>query len=227
MGWFSRVQASPSIKKMLKLGGKVFGLFLLLITSNNAYAQLDIQAVLTNLSNIIVPLTAMCLALSYVIGVYMIIHAITLMKRFGNLTSGQAQPGEMGGPLMNLFVGAVLIYLPTSTDVLMNTLFGTTNSLFGGGINYANAGVGASLLGYTQGDTLGAQWQAMANTLVLYIQFMGLLSFIKGWMLMSKSVGAGSQPGNFAKGVTHIIGGIVAMNFVGVVNIIKNTVYGA
>ena len=64
----------------------------------------------------------------------------------------------------------------------------------------------------------------MANTLVLYIQFVGLLSFVKGWFILSKSVGYGAQQGSVSKGVTHILGGIVAINFISMVNIINNTI---
>ena len=187
---------------------------------------MDVQAVLTNLSNIIVPLTAMVLTISFCAGIYMIFHALTMMKKFGN-TSQMSQPGELAGPLMQLVVGAILIYLPTSTDTMMNSIFNTGSSIFGyNNINYQNLGAGASLLGYVSSNSLGAQWQSLANTLVLYIQFIGLLSFIKGWFIMSKAAGAGSQPGNAAKGITHIIGGIIAINFVGAVQVISNTIYG-
>jgi len=155
-------------------------------------------------------------------------QALMAMKKFGN-TGTMAQPGELSGPLVKLVVGAVLIYLPTSTDILMNSIFGGAgDSMFGGAnINYEAMGQGATLLSYAKGSGgIGGQWASMANTLVLYIQFLGLLSFIKGWFIISKSAGQGAQPGNFAKGVTHIIGGIIAINFVGVVNIIMNTVYG-
>jgi intracellular multiplication protein IcmC len=203
-----------------------FAALLFAFVCESAYAA-DIQTVLTNMSNIIMPLTAMVLMISYAAGVYMIIHALTMFKKFGNV-SMQAQPGELSGPLMQLIVGAVLIYLPTSTDTLTNSLFGTTASIFGYGtdINFANAGTGSQILGYLPTNSFGQQWAAMANTLVLYIQFLGLLSFVKGWFILSKSAGHGAQPGMFAKGVTHVLGGIVAINFVGVVQIISNTIFG-
>jgi len=225
MGWFSRARALHSVKDWKPVTRGLL-LILLYLFSENAVAA-DIQTVLNNVSNIIVPLTAMVLMISYCAGVYFIIHALTMMKKFGNMGMQQTQPGELGGPLMQLVVGAVLIYLPSSTDVLTNSLFSTSASLFGGSsINYANLGVGASVLGYIGADNLSQQWAALANTLVLYIQFIGLLSFIKGWFLMSKSAGAGSQPGNLSKGFVHIIGGIIAINFVSIVSILNSTIFG-
>lgn len=200
----------------------------LYFASGYAYA-IDIQTVLTNVSSIIQPLTALALMISFIAGIFMIMQALMAMKKFGNMSTQQMQPGEIGGPFMKFVVGAILIYLPTSTDILMNSIFGSYNSIFGSGtVNYQANGQGSALLTYMQGSGggIGGQWAAMANTLVLYIQFLGLLSFIKGWFIISKSAGHGAQPGNFGKGVTHIIGGIIAINFISVVNIIMNTVYG-
>ena len=221
MGWFSQARALLSVK-LAYLGS------LLYFVSENAYAAPDIQTILNNVSRIIVPLTAMVLIVSFVAGVYMIIHALTMMKKFGNM-SMQAQPGELGGPLVQLVVGAVLIYLPSSTDTLANSLFGTSNSIFGSdssSVNYSNAGYGSELLGYVASNSFAEQWASMANTLVLYIQFVGFLSFVKGWFILSKSGGHGTQQGTVAKGITHILGGIVAINFVAASNIIYNTIFG-
>ena len=54
-----------------------------------------------------------------------------MMKKFGNV-SMQAQPGELGGPLMQLIVGAVLIYF---------RFYDADNSLFGGGAQIMAAAV--------------------------------------------------------------------------------------
>lgn len=222
MGWFSRVRALLSVRKPRLWA--CLGL-LLYFVCENAYAA-DIQTILNNVSRIIMPLTGMVLMISYVGGIYMIFHALTMFKKFGNM-SQQAQPGEFSGPLMQLIVGAVLIYLPTSTDALTNSLFGTSASIFGySSVNYSNVGYGSEILGYIPSNSFSQQWASMANTLVLYIQFVGLLSFVKGWFILSKSAGHGAQQGTIAKGVTHILGGIVAINFVGMVDIISNTIFG-
>lgn len=225
MGLYSPVLALPSAKKRFTTFLGVLSLWLL---ADKALAAPDLQTILTNISNIIVPLTAMVLLISYAAGAWMIIRALILLKNVGNIsTSHQAQPGEMGKPLMLLVVGAVLCYLPTSTDALTNSLFSTGASIFGNGsINYQNLGTGATLLNYYPGgDTFGQQWQALANTLVLYIQFVGLLAMIKGWFILSHAAGQGGQQDAVAKGFTHIIGGIIAMNFVQAMNVLYNTIF--
>lgn len=221
---FSRVPALFSIN----FNSRLFAYLgcLLYFVSENAYAA-GIQTILNNVSRIIVPLTTMVLIISYMSGVWMMINALTKLKKFGNM-SMQAQPGELGGPLIKLAVGAVLIYLPSSTDALTASLFGTADSIFGssGGINYRNVGYGSELLGYLPTDSFGQQWASMANTLVLYIQFVGFLSFVKGWFILSKSAGQSGQQGSAGKSFTHILGGIMAINFISMARIINNTIFG-
>jgi intracellular multiplication protein IcmC len=236
MGWFSQARALLSVRVASLKSESCFTQIpklstyigtLLYFVSENAYAGPDIQTILNNVSRIIVPLTGVVLLFSYIGGVYMIIHALTMMKKFGNM-SMQAQPGELAGPLMQLVVGAILIYLPTSTDTLSNSLFGSSNSIFGGSstVNYSNVGSGSEVLGYVASDSFAQQWASMANTLVLYIQFVGFLSFVKGWFILSKSAGHGAPQDSVSKGITHIIGGLIAINFVAATNIIYNTIFG-
>lgn len=189
---------------------------------NTAYA-LDFAQSLNNLSRTIAPLTAMVLVVSFVIGIGMIFGALIKMKKFGQIATYSTAPGEIGGPLVSLIVGAVLIYLPTTSDTLMNSIF----SIGGSGFDYSAYGKGADLLTYGSLGGLEQQMTALANTLVLIIQFLGLLSFIKGWIIVAKSATPqGGQQNSFTKGLTHIIGGIILINFMGAVNIISNTLNG-
>lgn len=226
--WYSQAQGLPSVKTRMRY----FGMFLcalLFLYANNVYAA-DIGTILANLRGVIIPLTSMVLVISFVIGIAMIFGALTKMKKFGTMMTMQsAERGEIGGPLVSFVIGAVLIYLPTSTDLLMNTVFQTSQSMFGGSsINYQAMGQGATLLSYSSASAgLSMMWADMANTLVLFIQFLGFVSFVKGWIIMSKAASPGHQPGTFSKALTHIIGGVVLINFIGAVNIIRNTIYGS
>lgn len=224
MEWSSQHLGSHSIKPYLRATG--IGVLLFLFSSN-VYA-LDFATALKNLSKIINPLTSMVLVLCFCIGIFMIFNALTKMKKFGQLASYHSQPGEFGGPLVSLIVGALLVYLPTSTDYLMNSLFQTANSMFSGGsVDYSAYGEGSSLLSYASSSSLGQQWTALANTLVLFIQFLGFLSFVRGLIMLSKAATpGGNQQGMFAKGVTHVVGGVILINFVGAVNVIQNTIMG-
>jgi intracellular multiplication protein IcmC len=196
------------------------GLFLI---SDSAYALQDITQILSNISRVFAPLTLLVLMISYVAGIFFIFRALMLFKKFG---SGQTQ-GEIGQPLLYLFVGTVLIFLPTTTDVTMNSLFGQTRSIFSGGVNYGALGTGSSLMSYGNTSGIGQQWSSLANTLVLYMQFLGFLSFVRGWFIIAKSSTPNQQGGGIAKGLTHIIGGIALVNIVTVMNILSNTIWGS
>jgi intracellular multiplication protein IcmC len=165
------------------------------------------------------------LVFSFVAGVYMIWHAITMMKKFGMMNSMQSQPGEFTGPITYMIVGAILIWIPTTSNLLTETIFGSGSpELFtGNSFDYSALGSGSQLLAYTTGSSLQAQWSAIADTLVLYIQFIGLIAFIRGWIIISKATQTGAQPGSVSKGVTHIIGGIIAINFVQFIKLLQAT----
>ena len=189
----------------------------------------DMQTVLKNLSSVIVPATIMVLTISYACGIYFMIIGLMALKKLGNFATQQSQPGDLKEPMAHVIIGAILIYLPSTSSVMGASFLGANAaSLFGtnGGLSYASLGMGASLLGYVGADTLSQQWASIANTLVLYIQFLGLLSFVRGWFILAESAAHSAQQGGSSKGVTHIIGGIIAMNFVPVVNIINNTISG-
>ena len=55
------------------------------------------------------------------------------------------------------------------------------------------------------------------------LQVIGVISFVRGWVLLARSQGQGSQPGSMGKGVIHIFGGVMLMNIVATVNIVYNT----
>lgn len=225
MGLYSQVQGSRLGKSFFRLACPLF----LLLFANQAVAQ-DISTVLYNLRQVIVPLTSMILVISFVAGIGMIFHALTLMKKFGTLHQGQqTQTSDIKGPLVYLLVGAALVYLPSSTNVLYNSIFQTGQSIFSGGstVDYSALGQGSTILSYAAGTSLTQQWADMANTLVLFIQFIGFLSFIRGWFHISHAGATSPQPGAITKGFTHIIAGICLINIVGLFNIIRNTILGS
>lgn len=226
MGWYSRVRVLPSVKTLKTLFLSALGWLILFSFSSPVYAD-DFHSILNNLQRIIAPLTAMVMVICFCFGIFLIFRALGLMKKFGNMQNMHSTPGDLSGPLTYLVVGAILIYLPTSSEYMMNSLFGTVDSVFSGGsINYQALGTGASLISYSGSGSLGQYWADLANTLILFIQFLGFLSFVKGWFILSKAGNPGNQPGSMTKGMTHVIGGVGLINIVGVIDILKNTVFG-
>lgn len=183
--------------------------------------------ILANVRSVINPLMGVALIVSYLAGIIFIFKAIVKLHHFGQPLTAMRQPGEMSGPLIYFFVGAVLIYAPTTLDITLTTLFGSANSpITQGSIDFQALGKPSeSLLGYSS-STVSDQWADVADTLVLYIQFIGFLAFIRGWFIIAKTGARGEQQGAISKGLVHVVAGVLAVNFTGVVTIIKNTIYG-
>lgn len=191
--------------------------------------ELDVQDILTNLQTVLNPALRLLLAVSFVIGVWFCLKGLLKLKAFALPLTQTTQPGELSGPIMNLLIGAVLIYIPTSTDVLSATFFGGgLKSLFsaGGAPNvYALGSASSQLMGYSS-VSLESQWATLIDTVVYYMQFIGFLAFLRGWIILSHSVGGHGQPEKLSTGIVHIVGGILAINFLPLVHAVSNTISG-
>ncbi|MES2212199.1 MAG: hypothetical protein V4490_03570 [Pseudomonadota bacterium] len=176
-------------------------------------SSFDFTNMIANLMSAVYSIQNLVVAISYLMGVSLIARAIFLYKTFGQQVTQASRPGELAAPIVQMFVGAMLIYLPNTLDTSLNTLYG------GGMDSIANA---SSLIGYNTISTFG-NWSQLSNVIVHYMQLIGLISFVRGWILLSKLGHAGEQPGNFSKGLTHIIGGILLINVVDTINILATT----
>jgi intracellular multiplication protein IcmC len=62
--------------------------------------------------------------------------------------------------------------------------------------------------------------------LTMIIRVIGLIAFVRGWVLIARSASQGQPPGGTGKGLIHVFGGILAINIVGTLNMINTTLYG-
>lgn len=175
-------------------------------------AQADI---LTNIANNLVPVEKLITGSAYLMGVAFAYKAITSLKHHGERASAQQQAG-LKEPIVYFLVAAVFIYFPTAVSVLMKTSFGYSNVLAYGSLQTQNPTL----------NTLFGPGSEVGRSLSLIIQVIGLIAFIRGWILISRSATHGQSPGGTSKGIMHIIGGILAMNIVGTLEVLNNTLYG-
>lgn len=203
--------------------------FVLLVLLPSTVVAADLQDVLENVRHMLGPLTTLLLFVSYIAGIGMIYKGITMLKQFGVPPTQMSRPGELSGPLIYLVVGAILLYLPSTTDVFTQTIFGAgSRSIINGNtISFSSIGSGSELIGYySSSGNLEGQFADLADTAIIILQFIGLFSFIRGWFIISHAGQQGAQPGSVTKGMIHIIGGIVAINFVPAAAIFRNTILG-
>ncbi|HSX19580.1 MAG TPA: hypothetical protein VLG38_00460 [Gammaproteobacteria bacterium] len=193
-----------------------------------AFASLsaqDLQDILVHATSLLNPALRLLLAVSFVTGVWFVVKALLKFKSFAQPLTQTAQPGDFSGPMTYMLVGAVLIYIPTSTNVLSATFFGSVPSMFGAGgaPNVKSLGAASQLLGYAS-VTLESQWATLIDTVVYYMQFIGFLAFIRGWILIAHT--QHGQHDQMTKGIVHVVGGILAINFLPLVNAVINTLSG-
>ncbi len=168
--------------------------------------------VLSNIAASMVPVQKLLTGAAYLMGLGFAFKALQTLK-------SSAEAGKMGGgggsgghkePIIYILVSSVLLYLPTGLDVLLNTTFSTSN-----------------IMSYqTDTDMFGLSGPA-GESLTLIIRTIGVIAFIRGWVLIAKSASHGQQPGGMGKGLIHIFGGILAINIVATMQIINNTIYGS
>ena len=173
----------------------------------------DYVDVLSNIAASMGPVQKLLSGAAYLIGLafaFKAIYALKLTAESGKMGMGGGGSGGLKEPIVYLVVAVMLIYLPTGFDVLMNSTFGTNN-----------------IVSYQAADDIFGLSGAAGSSLTLIIRTIGLISFVRGWVLIAKSASHGQPPGGTGKGLIHVFGGILAMNIVGTMQIVNNTLYGS
>ncbi len=176
-------------------------------------SQVDI---LTNIANSLVPVQRMITGGAYILGCAFLFKAIYTLKIYGESKTMMSSHSSAKEPVVYLMVGAILIYFPTAFEVFMQSTFGYQNILQYAPVNSNNKAL----------DTLFGNGSAVGKPLATIIQVIGLVAFVRGWVLIARSASQGQPPGGTGKGLVHVFGGILAINIVGTINMINNTLYG-
>ncbi|CEG58037.1 hypothetical protein [Legionella fallonii] len=172
--------------------------------------------ILNNIANSMGPVQKLITGGAYLIGCAFIFKAIYSLKIYGEARTMMSSNTSIKEPLAYLLVGAMLIYFPSAFSILMQTSFGYQNVLQYAPVNSSNAAL----------DTLFGSGSVVGQPLTVIIRVIGLIAFVRGWVLIARSASQGQPPGGTGKGLVHVFGGILAINIVGTLNMINNTLYG-
>ena len=172
--------------------------------------------VLINIAKNLIPIERLLTGGAYLLGIFFAIKALQALKQHGESGKAQQQHSSMKEPLVFFIVSAGLLYFPTVLGVLMDTTFGYSTVLSYAPVNSNNQTI----------NTLFGPGSQAGEALSRIIQVIGLAAFLRGWLLIAKSASGGQQHGSTAKGFTHIFGGILAMNIMGTLQVLNNTLYG-
>ena len=67
-------------------------------------------------------------------------------------------------------------------------------------------------------------WQQFMSVCYMVIQFIGVLAFIRGLVILSHVGGHGGHQGSLGRGLTHVIGGIFCINIYEFIKVILLTI---
>jgi intracellular multiplication protein IcmC len=167
--------------------------------------------VLTNIARTLEPVQRLITAAAYIMGLGFFFKAIHTLKIYGESKTMSSGTGNLKEPVLYFLVGAMLVYFPTALSTLLMSTFGESTIT-------AYHSVGTS--------TLFGPSSRVGRPLTMIIQTIGLIAFIRGWVLIARSASQGQPPGGTGKGFIHVFGGILAMNIVKTIEVINNTLYG-
>jgi intracellular multiplication protein IcmC len=162
----------------------------------------DLASMLMNVQKNLQPVWQMLVALSYTLGIIFVGVAIFKLKQYGQMTVMMSTHASLGGTMAYFLVGIGLLFLPT----LLNTWMITAWAYNLDDISGTEAGHYADFL----------------KPITQIIQVIGLISFLRGWISLTR-LGGGGQPGTLSKGIMHIVGGILAINVTGTIDMLKAT----
>lgn len=186
-------------------------------TGGSVACWLTSQAnILNNIAANLAPVQRLITGGAYLIGCAFLFKAIYSLKVYGEARTMMSNNASIKEPAAYLFVGAIFIYLPTALSVMLQTTFQSDNILQYAPVNGSNPTL----------DTLFGSGSAIGRPLTMIIQVVGMVAFIRGWILIARSASQGQPPGGTGKGLMHVFGGILAINIVGTLYMINNTLYG-
>ncbi len=175
------------------------------------------SSMLMNIANSLASVERLIAGGAYVMGCAFLFKAIYTLKTYGESRTMMSSNSSIKEPVVYLVVGAVFIYLPSALAVVLQTSFGSSNILQYQPVNSKNSTM----------DVLFGSGSLVGRPLTMLIQVIGLVAFIRGWVLIARSAAPGQQPGAVGKGFMHVLGGTLAINIVETLNVINRTLYGS
>lgn len=172
--------------------------------------------IVQNIAINLVPVQRLVTGLAYLLGLGFAFKALMTLRQYGESKTAMSSQSSLKEPLIYFLVAAIFIYFPTGMSIMLMTTFGSSNVLEYAPIQSSNN---------TLNDIFGSA-SSVAESLILIIRTIGVVAFVRGWLLVARAAGHGQQPGSTGKGLMHILGGILAVNIVSTLEIINNTLYG-
>lgn len=175
--------------------------------SSAAHAQSapDVGTMFANFSETSVALIALSKVVAVAAGVFFLI--LTLIRVREHAEGGGRNGTKVSGIIILFFVSIFLIVIPTTLNIGTNTMsLGNASSQFS-----------------TSGGGGGGSYSSAIQGVILFIQLVGHVGFIRGLFIL-KGMGEGDRQATFGRAVIFLIGGAMAINIQITVALLANTI---
>ncbi|MCI5060371.1 MAG: hypothetical protein MRY79_04785 [Alphaproteobacteria bacterium] len=153
------------------------------------------------------PLQMIFVVFGYIAGLILIIIGVSRLLK----SEQEGARGPMGfGTIMTFIVAGALLSLNKMLGAASESLFQS------GAMNHA-------ALSYTKGmEGSVGHANAVIGAIMAFVAILGWISFIRGFFIM-RGVAEGNQQASAMAGLTHIIGGAIAVNLGAFINAVQST----
>ena len=171
-------------------------------------SSVTIEQMIINIANVMPSLLAMFTAGAYILGLLLVLKGVYKLREYGEMRTSMSSQTNLWAAIITLVMGSMLIFFVSSYQIGLTTLFGD---------NWQDT------LSYPSGT---GSTDALVSSVVLIMQVIGVIAFIRGILLLNSAGGHNAQPGSIGKGLTFIIGGLLAINIYGTWEMLVNTLIG-
>ena len=170
-----------------------------------------IFTMMSSLQTSVGDISSFVVGLYYICGIGIALGAVFRLKKLGVRSAMMGGDGSYAGPLVQLLIGAALVYSPSLLSAINTTFWG--DPAFQTALSWSSQNSGS-----------GSQIVAVITPLVGIIKLIGCIAFLRGWLILTRmGSGGGQQPGQISKGIVHIIGGTLAMNITQTMTVVMAT----
>ncbi len=153
------------------------------------------------ISNIQLPMKMVVSAAALLSGLYMVVRGLMKASKYGL----DPKSNSIHSFLTYIGFGALLITIGDNLDMMLTSVFGTPDVAPETVINWSKL---SALVG---GGGVSQRFIDAVNAALVFVQLIGAIAFVRGWLIM-KNVVEGHSNVTLAQGMTHILGGVAAIN---------------
>lgn len=182
----------------------LIALLVVTLMPTDAFAQkLTLDGVFSNFQGSSIALANLVQLSTYAMGIFFVLSSIFKFSQLGS--NPQMSPKV---PLTMFVVGICLFALPSALVVVQETM--------------AMGGSGPGDMLVSTSATLGQMTKKGIEGLLWFIRLIGYIAFVRGWLLLNQA-GQGKD-GALGRGLTHIFGGVAAINAKLTAEILANSI---